>query len=181
MRIIAGRFRSRRLKSVPGLAVRPTPDRLRESLFSVLSPRIEGSVFVDAYAGSGAVGLEALSRGAKHVFLIERSSEALVVIRENVEALEVGAHVTVLRGRAAVHLRERTADIVFLDPPYEKANEYRESLEALSVTACPYVVAQHSARLALDEAYGRLQKSRVLKQGDNSLSFYVCSESASMT
>ncbi len=131
---------------------------------------------MDAYAGSGAVGLEALSRGAKHVFLIERSPEALAIIRENLEALEAVQYVTVLRGRAAVLLRERTADIVFLDPPYDKVSEYRESLEALSGIGCPYAIAQHSSRLVLDETYGDLRKTRILRQGDNSLSFYRCSE-----
>ena len=81
MRVIAGRFRSRLLKSVPGLNVRPTPDRLREALFNVLAPRIQGAVFLDAYAGSGAVGIEALSRGAKHAILIERNTQALSVMR----------------------------------------------------------------------------------------------------
>ena len=73
MRVIAGRFRSRRLKSVPGLNVRPTPDRLRESLFNVLAPEIEGAVFLDAYAGSGAVAIEALSRGARRAILFEKT------------------------------------------------------------------------------------------------------------
>ena len=82
MRIIAGEFRSRKLKSVPGLDVRPTPDRLREALFNVLAPRLPGSIFLDAYAGSGAVGLEALSRGAKRVVLIEKKQAALEVIRK---------------------------------------------------------------------------------------------------
>lgn len=173
MRIIAGRFRSRRLKSVPGLAVRPTPDRLRESLFSVLSPVIEGAVFIDAYAGSGAVGLEALSRGARQVILIERNPEALAVIRENLDSLPVGREVSVLRGRASVLLRDHPADIVFLDPPYDKISEYRESLEATSETGSRSVIAQHPSRLLLDESYGSLVKMRVLKQGDNSLSFYT--------
>lgn len=172
MRIIAGRFRSRKLKSVPGLAVRPTPDRLRESLFSILAPRIEGAVFVDAYAGSGAIGIEALSRGAKHVFLIERNLQALSVIRENLEALQITKEVTVLRGRASSLLAGHRADIVFLDPPYDKANEYRDALQALSQAGCPYVIAQHTSRLTLDDAFGNLSKTRVLKQGDNSLSFF---------
>lgn len=172
MRVIAGRFRSRPLKSVPGLAVRPTPDRLRESLFSILSPRIAGAIFIDAYAGSGAVGIEALSRGAKHVFLIERNAQALSVIRENLDSLDINNEVTVLRGRAASLLAERRADIVFLDPPYDKISEYHESLLALSQIGCPYAIAQHASRLILDSAYGSLSKTRVLKQGDNSLSFF---------
>jgi 16S rRNA (guanine966-N2)-methyltransferase len=172
MRVIAGRFRSRKLKSVPGLAVRPTPDRLRESLFSILASRIEGAVFVDAYAGSGAVGIEALSRGAKHVFLIERNDQALSIVRENLDSLQIAGEVAVLRGSASALLAEQRADIVFLDPPYDKVNEYRAALLALSQVGCPYVIAQHTSRLTLDDAYGKLSKTRVLKQGDNSLSFF---------
>src|SRR3954447_23137106 len=128
MRIIAGRFRSRLLKTVPGLAVRPTPDRLREAMFNVLAGRVQGSTFLDAFAGSGAVGLEALSRGAKHVILIEKSTAALGVIRENVAALDVAAEVTVLRGSAARLLAGITANIAFVDPPYEQVNQYSTAL-----------------------------------------------------
>jgi 16S rRNA (guanine966-N2)-methyltransferase len=172
MRIIAGRFRSRLLKAVPGLAVRPTPDRLREAMFNVLSGELDGRTFLDAYAGSGAVGLEALSRGARHVILIEKSPAALAVIRANVQALGVQAEVTVARGSAARLLESLTAEIAFVDPPYEQVTEYGTSLLALSKTGCELVVAQHPSRLTLEETYGKLQRQRVLRQGDNSLSFY---------
>jgi 16S rRNA (guanine966-N2)-methyltransferase len=172
MRIIAGRFRSRVLKTVSGLAVRPTPDRLREALFNVLSAEVEGRTFLDAYAGSGAVGLEALSRGARHVILMEKSPAALAVIRENIETLGVGGEVTVLRGSAGRLLGTVTAEIAFVDPPYEQVNQYGSSLLALSETACGLVIAQHPARLALEQTYGHLERQRVLRQGDNSLSFY---------
>jgi 16S rRNA (guanine(966)-N(2))-methyltransferase RsmD len=172
MRVIAGEFRRRILKSVPGIEVRPTPDRLRESLFSILAPRIEGSVFLDAYAGSGAVGIEALSRGAKHVLFIERNPSALTVIRENLAALEIRERVTVLRGKATSLISDNPADIVFIDPPYEQAAEYRDSLLALASMRCPLVIAQHPSRLKLDQNYGELTRTRVVKQGDNSLSLY---------
>lgn len=157
---------------MPGLAVRPTPDRLRESLFSILAPRLEGAVFLDAYAGSGAVGIEALSRGAKRVFFIERNHQALTVLRENLASLEIGDEATVVRGTAAVLLGNYPADIAFLDPPYELVNEYARSLTALSQAKCELVIAQHASRVSLDERYGRLVKTRVVKQGDNSLTFY---------
>jgi 16S rRNA (guanine966-N2)-methyltransferase len=172
MRIIAGRFRSRLLKSVPGLSVRPTPDRLREAMFNVLAGRVEGRVFLDAFAGSGSVGLEALSRGAQHVVLMEKSPAALQIIRENVEALGVREEVTVLRGSAARLLEGITADIAFVDPPYEQKSQYGTALLALANTECLLVIAQHPSRLALEEEYGRLRRQRVLRQGDNSLSFY---------
>ncbi|HZQ52480.1 MAG TPA: 16S rRNA (guanine(966)-N(2))-methyltransferase RsmD [Bryobacteraceae bacterium] len=173
MRVIGGRFRSRRLKSIPGLGVRPTPDRLREALFNVLAPRIEGTRFLDAYAGTGAVGIEALSRGAKHVTLIESHRQALEAIRENVTALQIGKdEITVVRGSAAVLLGNYPADIAFVDPPYDQEKQYGESLVALSNARCPLVIAQHASRLALEDRYGELVKARVLRQGDNSLSFY---------
>jgi len=173
MRIIAGEYRSRKLKSVPGLEVRPTPDRLREALFNVLTPRIAGSVFVDAYAGSGAVGLEALSRGAKRVVLIERKQASIEIIRENLEALGVGkGAVSVVRGQAGLLLANFPADIVFVDPPYELVAEYALALNAVATTPCDLAIAQHPSRMTLEDEYGRLHKTRVLKQGDNSLSFY---------
>jgi len=172
MRVIAGRFRSRKLKSVPGMDVRPTPDRLREALFNTLAPRIPGTVFLDAYAGSGAVGIEALSRGAKRVILIERKAAAIAVIRDNLASLAIAQEVTVVRGRAAIFLPNYSADIAFIDPPYEQANEYAGALLALSGTECGLVIAQHASRMSLEESYEQLVKTRVLKQGDNSLSFY---------
>jgi 16S rRNA (guanine966-N2)-methyltransferase len=172
MRVIAGRFRSRRLKSVPGLSVRPTPDRLREALFNVLAPRLPGTTFLDAYAGSGAIGIEALSRGANHAVLIERSAKALAVLRENLSALGLNDEATVVRGSAVVLLHNYPCDIAFLDPPYDEQNEYADSLNALAATQAKLVIAQHPSRMLLAENYGRLNKLRVLRQGDNSLSFY---------
>lgn len=172
MRVIAGRFRSRRLQTVPGLLVRPTPDRLRESLFSILAPRLSGAVFLDAYAGSGAVGIEALSRGAKRVIFIERNPAALNALRENLRALAITAEATVLRGSVPRLLANHPTDIAFIDPPYEQTDEYAASLNVLASTSCTLAVAQHLSRLALDDHYGPLSMTRVLNQGDNSLSFY---------
>ena len=176
MRVIAGTLRSRQLKSVPGSAVRPTPDRLREALFNVLAPQIKSTVFVDAYAGSGAVGIEAASRGASRVILIEQNPRALAVIRENIRALAIESTVTVIRGKASALLPNYRADIVFLDPPYEHVKEYTDSLSAVERTGCRLAIAQHASRLTLEPQYGLLHKTRVLRQGDNSLSFYEASD-----
>ena len=157
---------------MPGLSVRPTPDRLRESLFSILAPRLPRLIFLDAYAGSGAVGIEALSRGAQHVIFIERHAGALAVLRENLRALDIGVEATVVRGSAATLLPNYPADLAFLDPPYEHTHEYAASLTALASTACSLAIAQHSSRLVLDDCFGSLAKTRVVKQGDNSLTFY---------
>src|SRR5712671_6022880 len=113
MRVIAGEFRSRLLKSIPGDGTRPTPDRLRETLFDILMPRLEGAVFLDAYAGTGAVGIEALSRGAKHAIFLEKNRVALEAIRENVASLSLGRRATVIGGPVLTTLGSCHGDIVF--------------------------------------------------------------------
>ena len=173
MRVIAGQFRSRRLKSIPGDAARPTPDRLRETLFDILAPRIEGATFLDAYAGTGAVGLEALSRGAAHAYFLERNRRALEIIRENLASLAVEARATVVTGPALLTLPRYQAEIVFLDPPYDLEREYLAALELLAETPPALVVAQHSVRMALADTYGPLRRTRIVRQGDNALSFYA--------
>jgi len=173
MRVIGGEFRSRRLKSLSGLALRPTPDRLREALFNVLAPDLAGSTFVDAYAGCGAVGIEALSRGAARAIFIEKHRPAARVIEENLRVLGAGDRSLVILARAAAHLGRVDADIVFLDPPYDLEGEYRQALRLLGRNPPRLVVAQHGARLELAAAYGSLHRSRVLRQGGNVLSFFV--------
>ncbi len=175
MRVIGGELRSRRLKSPPGLKTRPTPDRLRESLFDVLAPQIEGKVFLDAYAGSGAVGIEALSRGAARAIFLERSRPAARVIQENLAALGLESRAIVVVGLAVSQLGRFPADIVFLDPPYEMEREYAAALAALGDAGAPLVLVQHPPRKALPEAQGRLRRARVLRQGDNAVSFYTAS------
>jgi 16S rRNA (guanine(966)-N(2))-methyltransferase RsmD len=181
MRVIAGEFRSRRLKSIPGLATRPTPDRLRAALFNILAPRISGATFLDGYAGTGAVGIEALSRGARHAFFLERNRGAIDVIRENLEALGLDPRATVVTGPVLLTMSRYPADIIFLDPPYELEREYRAVLDALG--AClseprpagsgpPLAVIQHSMRRSLPDTHINLRRTRIVKQGDNGLSFY---------
>jgi 16S rRNA (guanine966-N2)-methyltransferase len=150
MRVIGGEFRSRVLKSLPGLEVRPTPDRLREALFNVLAPRIAGVVFADVYAGTGAVGIEALSRGAVRTIFIEKHRPVVAVIRENVKTLGIEARTQVLQGRAAALLPAIAADIVFLDPPYSLKQEYTDALSALATRPPQLVIVQHNTRLELN-------------------------------
>jgi 16S rRNA (guanine966-N2)-methyltransferase len=182
MRVIAGEFRSRRLKSIAGLATRPTPDRLRETLFDILAPRIEGALFLDAYAGTGAVGIEALSRGARHVFFLERSRGAIEVIRENLASLDLEARATVVTGPVLLTLSHYPADIVFADPPYEQSgagvrpapgSEYSALLAAIAHLRPRLAVIQHAARRALPDLHEGLECTRIVKQGDNALSFYA--------
>jgi 16S rRNA (guanine966-N2)-methyltransferase len=179
MRVIAGEFRSRRLKSIPGEATRPTPDRLRETLFDILQTRIAGATFLDAYAGTGAVGIEALSRGAAHAYFLEMNRVALEAIRENVASLGIGRRATVVPGPVLKGLERHRADIVFLDPPYPLEREYDAALELLGGMPPGLAVVQHSVRLELKERYGELVRSRVVRQGDNALSFFEGEEEKS--
>jgi 16S rRNA (guanine966-N2)-methyltransferase len=172
MRVIGGEFRSRRLKALHGLAMRPTPDRLREALFNVLAPRLESRTFLDAYAGCGAVGIEALSRGAARAIFIEKHRPAARLIEENLGALGLEARALVHCAPSLKHLGRIEADIVFLDPPYDLEHEYRQALGLVGAKPPRLVIVQHSARLRLEESYGGLRRTRVLKQGDNMLSFY---------
>ena len=140
MRIIAGRFRSRTLEAPGGLATRPTSDRLRETLFNVLAPRIEGARLLDLYAGSGAVGIEAISRGASFCWFAEREPKAVAAIRSNVAALKVqGGYAiedrSVGKLMHAMVKNGHAADVVFLDPPYEAVDEYKATLDFLAVNA----------------------------------------------
>lgn len=194
MRVIGGQFRSRRLSAPHGLATRPTSDRLRETLFNVLGPRVAGANFADVYAGSGAVGIEAISRGAAFCTFVERSPAALAALRANLSSLQINAGVRI-DGRAVARVLDDLAsttapgqqplskdkqpfDLVFLDPPYEAASEYTATLTTLgvksSVLLAPeaIVIAEHSRKTSLPESFHALQRYRLLEQGDAALSFY---------
>jgi 16S rRNA (guanine966-N2)-methyltransferase len=175
MRVIAGEFRSRKLKSLEGTAVRPTPDRLRETLFNVIGMELAGTVFLDAYAGTGAVGIEALSRGAGRAIFIEKSREAAQVIEANLASLGLTSRSRVILGPVKKHLPAQKAAIVFVDPPYELAEEYGMALGTLGKNPPRLVIAQHDRRTALDAEYGGLKRVREIRQGDNLLSFYKAS------
>jgi 16S rRNA (guanine966-N2)-methyltransferase len=173
VRVIGGEFRSRVIKSVPGLDVRPTPDRLREALFNILAPRISGVVFADLYAGTGAVGIEALSRGASRAIFAETNRAAIGVLCENLKSLGLERRAELRQGRATALIGKITADILFLDPPYDLHSEYETSLTKLGEIPPGLVVVQHDVRLKLAQTYGELRQTRVLRQGDNCLSFYA--------
>lgn len=172
--MIAGEFRSRLLKSIPGLEVRPTPDRMRETLFNILAPQLRGCVFVDAYAGSGSVGIEALSRGAARVVFIEKSKEAIAVLEANLKSLQVEGRALILRGAVRKKISPDLGDVVFLDPPYPLDLEYGLVLEELGEPEgrAQLVVVQHSSRKKLEPRYRVLERYREVKQGENSLSFF---------
>ena len=184
MRISAGTFRSRVLDAPAGLATRPTSDRMRETLFNVLAPRITGASFLDLYAGSGAVGIEALSRGASKVTFVERAAPALKVLRANLTRLGISEGFRIHSGNVASFLRGPRAgaaefDVVFLDPPYDAAEEYANALGLLGggaasfLAASAVVIAEHRRKEKLQASYGALERTRILEQGDAALSFYA--------
>jgi 16S rRNA (guanine966-N2)-methyltransferase len=192
MRVIAGTYRSRPLIAPKGDQTRPTSDRLRETLFNILSPRLEGCRFVDLYAGTGAVGIEAISRGAAHVWLVERAEPPLAAIRANLRSLKIAGGYSV-EERSATAVLERLAkstqspqlNIVYLDPPWDAEAEYTNTLQFLGSTRgvgilAPgaLVVAEHNSKSALNPRYGSLLQTRTLKQGDAGLSFFAVAEKA---
>jgi 16S rRNA (guanine966-N2)-methyltransferase len=169
------------------MKTRPTSDRLRETLFNVLGPRVEGSRFVELYAGSGAVGIEAISRGAGFVWFAESARPAVAAIRANLSELKIAGGFA-LEDRSVAKLlqslleKERAAEILFLDPPYEDAGEYESTLKfvarhhAAVLAEGAVVVAEHSSKKPLEARYSVLERTRVMEQGDAALSFYRVSQ-----
>lgn len=185
MRVVAGQYRSRPLRSLRGMDIRPTADRLRETLFNVLcasSPEtLAGTTWLDLYAGTGAVGIEALSRGARTVYFAESAKAAADLIAANLKALGIAGGFQIVKADTARALRQWestgiTADFIFLDPPYRLRDEYTKTLTSLAGSSIlresSVVVAEHEKRFDPQEDFGRLQRFRKLEQGDAALSFY---------
>jgi 16S rRNA (guanine966-N2)-methyltransferase len=180
MRVIGGTHRGRRLRTVGGLAVRPTSDRLRETLFNILAPKIAGSRFLDICAGSGAVGIEALSRGATEATFIESSRHACAVIEANLGALGITSEATTINRDAAAALKglehdARQFEVAFFDPPY--ASEiYSQVMGQLGagnlLSGGALVIVEHRAKTPPEPEYGRLRICREVKQGESALAFY---------
>jgi len=180
VRVIAGQYRSRRLKGPGRMRLRPTSDRLRETLFNVLGPTIKDSFFVDLFAGTGAIGIEAISRGAREAVFVESHAAGARLVRQNLELLGIQSGIEVIESDAIKGLeilagRHLLADFIFLDPPYE-GEEHLRVLEFLdeSHVIAPHgrVIIEHHRGLELPERFERLERSRVLEQGDAALSFY---------
>ena len=185
MRVIAGQYRSRPLRSLPGMDIRPTSDRLRETLFNVLcagNPEaLAGTTWLDLYAGTGAVGIEALSRGAAMVYFAEASKAAAEVIAANLKSLGIASGFQIAKAEARKALRQWEsagvqADFVFLDPPYRLHEEYAKTLHALAesklTTNKGVMIAEHEKRFDPGAEHGELRRYRRLDQGDVALSFY---------
>jgi 16S rRNA (guanine966-N2)-methyltransferase len=185
MRVIAGKYRGRPLQSLRGMEIRPTSDRLRETLFNVLTAgnpeALEGTVWLDLFAGTGAVGIEALSRGARQAYFVETSAAAAKLIEQNLHSLGVTQGYRILRDDLAGVLwrlqREHVvADVVFLDPPYRMQHAYEKTFTSLAdsslVWAMSLVIAEHEKKFDPGKEFGSLLRVRKLTQGNTALSFY---------
>ena len=183
MRVIAGQYRSRPLKSLPGLDLRPTSDRLRETLFNVLasSSTLQESVWLDVFAGTGAVGIEAISRGAKHVYFVESERKHARLIRQNLQSLKIHDGFDIYESDAASALRALgvsgvTCDFCFVDPPYQMRGAYERTLEFLAgspiVGTSTIVMAEHEKKYDPGDEHQGLGRYRKIVQSDAALSFY---------
>lgn len=139
MRVIAGKARSLKLKTPEGLDTRPTTDRIKETLFNMLQPYLPDGIFIDLFSGSGGIGIEALSRGAKHAYFIENNKSAIACILDNLKFTRLTEDATVLKQDALSALsgiHEKEADVIFMDPPY--GQEFEKQVLAL-LNGMPYV------------------------------------------
>jgi 16S rRNA (guanine966-N2)-methyltransferase len=193
LRVIAGQYRSRRLQTLRGTALRPSSDRLRETLFNILGTAVEGAIFVDLFAGSGAVGIEALSRGARGAIFVENHAAGAALIARNLASLGIPVAAQVAGGKTfagsaeilrmdAMDALERLAKagahvaFVYLDPPYADTRAYEEILAFLGdselLARGGSVIAEHRRKNDLPAIAGHLERVRVVEQGDTALSFY---------
>lgn len=182
MRVIAGQYKSRKLVAPPGSETRPTADRLRETLFNIVSASVTGSVWLDLFAGTGAIGIEAISRGARMAYFVESSKPAIRVIRANLASLKIEEGFEIIEREAATALRMLdsqavSCDFCYLDPPYRKMGDYEQVLGFLSQSrllgAGSLAIAEHDKHFDPGEAFGSLRRRRTVKQGDAVLSFYA--------
>lgn len=187
MRVIAGTHRGRRLRRPEGLAVRPTSDRVREALFSILGNRLPNSRFLDLYAGTGAIGVEAVSRGAAHVTCVESGAEALKLLYQNMLDCGMASHMTVRTQTVKQFLTRPDQwkgpyDIVFADPPYAIAQELESLLNQTAtdrlLAADSWLIVEHAEKTTLPNSLGFATYLRRYRYGDTALSLYSCSGAA---
>ncbi|MDR6227257.1 16S rRNA (guanine(966)-N(2))-methyltransferase RsmD [Desmospora profundinema] len=180
MRIIAGKGKGKRLKTVSGFHVRPTTDRVKESVFQVIGPYLEGGWVLDLFAGSGSLGLEALSRGADHAVFVDQSGASLRVVRENLRITGFEGQAEVYRrdARAALRAltkREARFRYIFLDPPYREPI-LTEVLQQIAqdglLEPLGTVVAERASDTPLNPCYGKLTRVRSLEFGDIAVDLY---------
>ncbi len=179
MRITGGTGRGRKLKAPGGERVRPTSDKVKQALFNILGERVQDSVFLDLYAGTGGIGLEALSRGAEKVIFVDDSRKSVLVIKKNIEQTGFGERAQVVTSRAESFLKKASEqfDIVFLDPPYSVEQEPLLNFVSESGVLKPdsIVVSEHFKKQKSPERAGRLLLYREAVYGDTVLAFYKIS------
>ncbi len=180
MRIISGRLRGRKLKGPAGLELRPTADRLKETLFNILGPSLEDKVWLDVFAGTGAIGIEAISRGAREVIFIEQSSAGCRLIRKNLDLCGVTRGYHLIQQDAFTALRQLarrgfTSDVIFMDPPY-RWQPFADLLDTVFSLRLAHdetrVVIEHQRRAVLPADGQGYASARVVTQGDHCLTFY---------
>lgn len=181
MRVIAGTLKGRRLDAPTWAGLRPTSDKLRETLFNVLAPRIQGARVLDGYAGTGAVGIEALSRGAAHVTFVEEDRRAAALIAANLQKCRISNGYAIIQSsvlqaidRLKTNHGEPAFDLILFDPPY--ASDFHDALQHVGDIVKPdgVVVLEHARKSEPPIAPGRLTRVRELKSGDSALTFYTC-------
>jgi 16S rRNA (guanine966-N2)-methyltransferase len=175
VRVIAGALKGRRLKTPAWDGLRPTSDKLRETLFNILAPRLAGARVLDGYAGTGAVGIEALSRGAAHVTFVERDRRAQALVAENLAHCGVRDGYAIIRASVARALDDpggEMFDIMFFDPPYDAQADSDLAAAGDRLAAGGVVVLEHARRRLSPERLGALARTRVVTSGDSALAFY---------
>lgn len=184
MRVIAGTHRGRRLRRPQGLALRPTSDRVREALFSIIGNRLLDSQFLDLYAGTGAVGVEALSRGAAHVTSVESDAEALTLLRRNIMDCGITENMTICAHRVQHFLNrpdrwEGPYQLIFADPPYAVTHEFTALLSGITTNRLfaddAWLIIEHANRTSLPSSLGSAIRTRQYRYGDTALSLYSIS------
>lgn len=184
MRIGGGRLRGRAIRAPAGEKTRPTSGRLKKALFDILAPRLAGARFLDLFAGAGAVGIEALSRGATEVTFVEQSRSAAAAIERNLGELGLASKAALIRRELGAALRSLEAqgqrfDLIFLDPPYRLVTHAAllSRLAALDLLEPGgLVILEHHHKTPLAEAYGSLTRVRKVRAGESVLSFYRAAE-----
>jgi 16S rRNA (guanine(966)-N(2))-methyltransferase RsmD len=183
MRVIAGKYRSQPLSTPKGRDTRPTSDRLRETLFNVIAPKIQDAVFADLFAGTGAVGIEAISRGARQVYFAENAKIPLQTLRQNLDRLQIRDQ-AIVEATGVMPLLRRLLkqkihlDLIFLDPPYREQLAYETVLRFLAKQPILHVnasvVVEHARRFTLPNLNTHLQPYRRVEQGEAALTFFRC-------
>ena len=179
MRVIAGSLKGRRLKAPAWEGLRPTSDKLRETLFNILAPRIAGARVLDGYAGTGALGIEAMSRGAASVAFVERDRRAQQLIAENLAHCGLTIGCVIIRASVAhaiddLRRAQASFDLILLDPPYDEEVTDVVGAAGELLTHDGVVVLEHGRRRLAAASAGRLARTRQVVAGDSALSFYSC-------